>query len=339
MDHNHFETRQSGEIRYGIEFDKAGRRATYWFYLEHPGESYGWLSSYAGEKVRIPAGEVLRLFRRLRPGQERGITFLKSLILRAFQLDRCEDAELVRRTMAGLFGGFIKRPELQDGVAFMGRTAGTDANGSQVVAMEPGTWPELPPGYDVVFANPPDAGQGFFDLTKHHLRAIAKGSGNTYEKQTGDLSGVNFSSIRAGQNDFLQLVEQIQAHTLKFQLCDPVAHLWLDVAVASVAIRIKDYAENKRKYRRIEWIPDAPGYVNPLQDMQAKLLKVRAGFASRGQIIAEDGGDIEKVDQEIEEENLRADEKGFVFDSDPRKTAGSGAIQQDREQGPKGESN
>ena len=329
LDHMHSEVYKGNEIRYGIEFNSRGKRIAYWLYREHPGESYGWLKSYSGQKTRIPADEIGHVFRRLRPGQERGIPWLKSAILRAYQLDRCEDAELVRRTMAGLFGGFIKRPLIGDALPLVGYPAGHDGSGNPVVAMEPGTWPELPPGYDVVFSSPPDAGQGFFDLTKHHLRAIAKGTGNTYEKQSGDLSGVNFSSIRAGQNDFLQLIEQLQHHTFVFQFCHPVACLWLDVAVASGAISIRDYAENKRAYQRIEWVPDAPGYVNPLQDVMAKLKRVRAGFASRSQIIAEDGYDIEQVDQEIEEENRRADEKGFVFDSDPRKTAATGAAKKD----------
>lgn len=339
LDHTHSEVYKSNEIRFGIEFNRDHKRVAYWLYREHPGESYGWLTSYAGQKIRVPAGEIGHMFRRLRPGQERGIPWLKSAILRAYQLDRCEDAELVRRTMAGLFGGFIKKPSVEEiSYPMIGRETSADSNSNRVVAMEPGTWPELPPGYDVAFANPPDAGQGFFDLTKHHLRAIAKGSGNTYEKQTGDLSEVNFSSIRAGQNDFLQVIRQIQHQMLIFQFCDPIANLWLDVAVASGAVRIPDYAANKRAYQRIEWVPDAPGYVNPLQDIQAKILKVRAGFASRSQTIAEDGGDIEQVDHEIAEENARADEMGFVFDSDPRTTAKSGVIQ-DMEQKADGTSN
>jgi capsid protein len=34
------------------------------------------------------------------------------------------------------------------------------------------------------------------------------------------------------------------------------------------------------------------------------------------------------VDTEIEEENRRADDKGFVFDTDPRKTAKTGVYQE-----------
>lgn len=340
LDHMQMEVYQGNEIRFGIEFNAKHKRVAYWLYREHPGEAYGWLSSFAGDKARIPAAEIGHVYRRLRGGQERGIPWLKSIITRAHELDKCEDAELVRRTMAGMFGGFITRPTAEDsyGSAMLGRDAGFDAHENRIVAMEPGTWPELPPGYEVSFANPPDAGQGFFDLTKHHLRAMSKGSGNTYEKMTGDLSGVNFSSIRAGQNDFLQLLRLIQFHTLVFQLCRPVALAWEDLAVASGRLKIRDYAENKRAYQQIEWVPDAPKYVNPLQDIQAAILEVRAGLKSRAQKIAENGGDIEKVDAEIEEENRRADEKGFVLDTDPRRTAGGGGYQ-DTEQKPNGGSN
>jgi len=338
LDHMHTEVYKGNEIRFGIEFDSRQKRAAYWLYREHPGESYGWLSSFAGDKVRIPASEIGHVYRRLRAGQARGIPWLKSVITRAFELDKCEDAELVRRTVAGLFAGFFSRSVEEASTIPFGQDGGYDASSNRIVTLEPGGMSELPPGASVTFPNPPDAGQGFFDLTKHHLRAIATGSKNTYEKLTGDLSGVNFSSIRAGQNDFLQLIRQIQFHTLIFQLCRPVATAWEDLAVASGRLKIRDYAENKRAYQQIDWVPDAAKYVNPLQDVQADILEVRSGFKSRTQKIAERGGDIEKVDAEIEEENRRADEKGFILDTDPRRTAGGGSFQ-DTEQKPNGGSN
>ena len=42
--------------------------------------------------------------------------------------------------------------------------------------------------------------------------------GITYEQITGDLSGVNFSSIRAGIND-LKKSHSIPAGIIMFQLC------------------------------------------------------------------------------------------------------------------------
>ena len=56
-------------------------------------------------------------------------------------------------------------------------------------------------------------------------------------------------------------------------------------------------------------------------------MAVRNGFKSRSMVVAEQGEDVETVDHEIAEDNKRADGLGLIFDSDPRKTEKSGAIQ------------
>ncbi|WP_460922815.1 phage portal protein, partial [Staphylococcus aureus] len=50
---------------------------------------------------------------------------------------------------------------------------------------------------DVEFGEPAASG-GYGDYTSTQLHAIAAGAGTTYEQMTGDLSRVNYSSIRAG---------------------------------------------------------------------------------------------------------------------------------------------
>ena len=59
----------------------------------------------------------------------------------------------------------------------------------------------------------------------------------------------------------------------------------------------------------------------------AEQMAVRNGFKSRSMVVAEQGEDVETVDHEIAEDNERADGLGLVFDSDPRKTEKSGAMQ------------
>jgi capsid protein len=55
--------------------------------------------------------------------------------------------------------------------------------------------------------------------------------------------------------------------------------------------------------------------------------RVRAGFASRRQIIRERGYDPDVIDQERSDELKAADADGRVDDTDPRHTAGTGAAQ------------
>lgn len=80
-------------IRSGIEFNKNGKRVAYYLYKEHPGDSY----LCTNESIRLPANEILHIFRPLRPGQIRGEPWLSNVLLKLHELDQYEDAELVRK--------------------------------------------------------------------------------------------------------------------------------------------------------------------------------------------------------------------------------------------------
>jgi len=71
------------EIRMGIEFDRRGRRIAYWLFKEHPGEFFP-LSDNA-TRIRVPASQVLHVYRVLRPGQKRGMPWLASAARRSWE--------------------------------------------------------------------------------------------------------------------------------------------------------------------------------------------------------------------------------------------------------------
>ena len=329
LDEAHNAVTPSGNIiRMGIEFDQIGRRAAYHLWRDHPADLFVF-SQNVGLRSRVDAAEIMHVYRPLRLGQIRGRPWLASTIIKLHELDQYEDAELVRKKTAAMFGGFITEAanEAYAGSA-LGKDAGKDADDRQIIALEPGTFPILPPGYKVDFAKPEDVGGNLLAWLKSQLRQISRGIGITYEQLTGDLEGVNYSSIRAGLLEFRRLCKFIQLHTIIHQFCRPVGTAWMDQAVLSGALKIRDYAANRREYTRITWRPDGWDWVDPVKDQTAEKMAVRSGFKSRAQVVAERGQDIEVVDREIAADNDRADQFGLVLDTDPRKTAASGAEQQ-----------
>lgn len=316
------------EIRMGIEFNGIGRRAAYWLFKNHPGEQF--LTADNTSRVRVPASEMLHVFRPLRAGQIRGVPWFAQIIVKLHEIDQCVDAELVRRKTTAMFGGFVTRTVDYGGdyPPPIGLRKDDDAQGNAVIEIEPGTFPELPPGMDVKFAEPKDVSGNYTAWMEQQLRDIARGMGITYEQLTGDLEGVNYSSIRAGLLEFRRLITMIQYQTLIFQFCRPVVNRWLDTAVLSGALVIPDYLKNRRKYRRVQWMPDGWDWVDPVKDQKADMMEIRNGLTSRARKVAERGGDIEVIDREIAEDNERSDRLGLVFDSDPRKTTASGIYQE-----------
>ena len=317
-------------VRMGIEYNPIGQRTAYWLWKNHPGEMFQIMQMLI--RLRVPASEVVHVFRPLRPGQQRGFPWLTSIVIQLHELDQYEDAELVRKKTAALFGGFIiEQPGEDTNVSPLGiktdRFQDTQDWNRDVIAIEPGTFPTLPPGMDVRFSQPVDVGQTYEVWIKQQLRETAAGIGVTYEELTGDLTGVNYSSIRAGLVEMRRRCQMLQAQTIVHQFCRPVCHRWLDTVVASGLIKIRDYTDNRRKYRKVSWHGQGFDWVDPLKDVLGKQLSVRCGFESRSGVVTEEGRDPAELDQQIQHDNERADAAGLVFDSDPRQTQKTGQLQ------------
>jgi lambda family phage portal protein len=295
-------------LRAGIEFDQIGRRVAYWLYREHPFDTLHPMAST--ELVRVPADAVLHLFRPIRPGQLRGQPWLTQVLVKLYELDQYDDAELVRKKTAAMFAGFILKNAPED--QMLGETV-TDQSGAALAGLEPGTLQVLLPGEDIKFSTPADVGASYETFMRVQLRSIAAGMGITYEQLTGDLTGVNYSSIRAGLLEFRRRCEQFQHQVIVYQFCRPVWQRWIEAALLSGTLpKQGDVAP----YYDAKWIPPGFAWVDPLKDIKAQIMAVRAGFKSRAEVVSEQGYDAEAIDREIAADNARARELGLSYDTD-----------------------
>lgn len=312
-------------VRAGIEFDRLGRRVAYHLYRSHPEEGARSPMSANGanggglETVRIAAGEILHLFRPLRPGQIRGEPWLARALVKLNELDQYDDAELVRKKTAAMFAGFITRLAPEDNLLGEGLA---DPNGVALAGLEPGTMQILEPGEDVKFSQPADVGASYAEFLRMQFRAVAAAMGVTYEQLTGDLTQVNYSSIRAGLLEFRRRVEALQHGVIVHQLCRPIWQAWMEQAVLEGALTLPGFAlggaAKRRVYLACKWIPQGWQWVDPLKEADAMKAAIRSGLMSRSEAISANGYDAEDVDREIAADNARADALGLVFDSDPR---------------------
>jgi lambda family phage portal protein len=307
-------------IQAGIEFDLLGRRVAYHLYRTHPedGVMAPMSSSLGNDTVRIPASEIVHLFRPLRPGQIRGEPWLARALVKLHELDQYDDAELVRKKTAAMFAGFVTRVAPED--QLLGESE-ADENGVALAGMEPGTMQILEPGEDVKFSQPADVGANYTEFLRAQFRAVAAAMGVTYEQLTGDLSQVNYSSIRAGLLEFRRRVESIQHGVLIHQMCRPIWRAWFTQAVLEGALPIRAFSDNRRDLLAVKWIPQGWQWVDPQKEFNAMKLAIRSGLLSRSEAISAFGYDAEDVDQEIANDNARADTLGLVFDTDPRRDA------------------
>jgi lambda family phage portal protein len=310
-------------VRTGKEFDAQGRLAAFHLYQEHPGETMFFTSS-ALKFIRVTSDHMLHCYKPFRAGLLRGQPHLSSVLVLLHELTKYTDATVVARQIQAMFAGFITKinPEgdvVPTDLAGSGSPgAGYAPPGVRFGEIEPGSMNELYPGEDITFPTLPQNNdlQAFLNVMLHQFAA---GIGATYEQITGDLRGVNLSSIRAGVQDAHRKCEQFIYNVLVTQFCHPVLRWWLDEAVLSGRLNLPGYAEEPEQYLDITWTPAGWAWIDPVKDVEAKMTAVRCGFTSRENVCAESGEDASAIDQAQVRDNTRADAAGLVYDSDPRK--------------------
>lgn len=291
----------------GVEFDKYGRRVAYWLYKEHPGDTRFLLTI---SSVRVPAEDVLHIYRVDRPGQARGVPWGSPAFMTLTDLQEYEEAELVRQKIAACFAVFFTDEGGQTKLADAAATAAADksADGRPIDMLEPGLIQRLPPATDVKFATPPLT-TGYPDYVRAQLRRVAVGYGVPYETLAGDLSQVNFSSGRMGWLEFQRSVDQWRWHMLIPHLCEPIGRWFREAAMPALNMR-SDFS--------LSWTPPRREMIDPAKEIGAARDAIRAGLSSRSEELRKLGYDPDMVEADLAAENARGDALGLKFDSDGR---------------------
>ncbi len=289
----------------GVEFDSSGRRVAYHVRPHAPTDVF---ASFA-TPIRVPAADMLHVFRPIGPGQVRGISWLAPVLLKLNEIDQLSDALLVGFKTSAMFAGFLKDV---NGTSGSEPFEGTQAGSILESGLEPGTLKFLPQGYDLTFATPQQAQQSG-DFMSAELRSVAAGLGVPDHLLTGDLRNANYSSIRASMVAFRQRLEQLQYHTLIPQLVRPVFERAVTMLVYSGAIDSADFESTKSDWLAAEYYPPAQQWVDPQKDAAATAEMIAGGLMSRRQAVASLGYSIEDVDAEIAADRARESTLGLTF--------------------------
>lgn len=297
-----------GRIIQGVEFNDEGKRVAYHIFPERPGMQFATGSLSAR---RIDADLVMHLFRPEAPGQVRGVSWFAPVMLRLADLDSWRDAQLMRQKVAAMLAGFVTTPD-GSGQPFDGEQQGTNLIGG----LEPGTLKFLDPGQDVRFSTPAGIGAEVIDFAMVTEREISVGLGLPAAVLTGDLSEVNYSSIRAGLVEWRRRVEALQHNVISFQLLRPIWRRWAMVEVLAGRIDTDVSAALPVKF-----ITPKQQWVDPAKDVQAELDAIAGGLMSRREAVTSRGVDIETLDAEIAADNERAKRLGLTFINQENKGA------------------
>jgi lambda family phage portal protein len=297
-----------GAIRMGIEFDRnlRDKRVAYWFYRSNPTDQTLSFGEAARQQmlVRVPAEEVIHVFDPVEAGQLRGLTGYAAAIVKLFQLDLYDDAELERQKQQARYATFIEQSE---NMALAMQEEGNPLEPRP--DDDPGVWGpgatvQLFPGEKVTFAQPGSVESGYEPFQFRTLLQICASLGVPYAELSADLSKATYASSRAGLLAFRSEVEAFQHAVLVYQFLRKVWVRWMDAAVLAGAIpglSATDYNAQPALYRAMQAITPRTPWVDPLKDRQAIKLAVDSQVMAPQDAVEAEGLDIENVYRRIAE--------------------------------------
>jgi lambda family phage portal protein len=292
-----------GEIRMGIEFDRnlRDKRVAYWFMRTNPTDPTISFSDAIMRRalVRVPAEEVIHVFDPVEAGQLRGLTGYAAAVVKLFQLDVYDDAELERNKQQARYATFIETPESMDenGNPLEPRPEDDPA------VWGPGATVQLYPGEEVKFATPGGSGGGYEPFQFRTLLQLCAALGIPYAELSSDLTKTSYASSRAGLLAFRTEIEAFQHAVLVYQFLRKVWRRWLDTAVLAGAVPItaSQYNATPMVYRAMQAITPRAPWVDPLKDRQAVKLAMDMQVIAPQDAIEAEGYDIETVYRRIAE--------------------------------------
>lgn len=307
----HMPLPNGGKIIRGVEFNAIGRRAAYWLFPEHPGAITLSTVTRFGQSVRVPASEILHVYRPQRPGQVRGVPWFAPVLIRFNDFDEFADATLMKQKIAACLA--VISSDVAGNAPLLGAE---DTDEEKHDLLEPGMILNVAPGRSVDVVNPPTV-RDYSDYSKTTLREIAAGIGVSVEDLTGDYADINFSAARMSRLHHWSRVHGWRWRMLVPQFLNP---LWAwAMQVASIA--------GLEVIEGTSWTAPPLPMIEPDKEGLAITRNIRAGIMTPSEALRERGFVPDEFWDEYQEDFEDQDRRGLVTDSDARKMTQAGQAQ------------
>lgn len=260
---------------------------------------------------------VLHLYRKLRPGQTRGVPALAPIVEQLKQLTRYSEAEIDAAVNSAAMAVFVK----MDHEAF--EDLFTDESKEQIITdaqkwdgtLGKGAAVNLLPGESIESPSPGRPNVNFDGFVGAVMKQIGMGLNIPVEVLTKHFSS-SYSAARAALLDAWRTFK-IRRAWLAAKFCQPVYEEWLADEVAAGTISAPGFFVDpmlRKAWCGAQWVGDAPGAIDPLKEVKAAQLRMSEGITTLPEeIVAYDGGSWERkhtvaarVRTEREEAGLQA---------------------------------
>lgn len=297
------ELANGGEIRLGVEYDKYGRVSGYHF------REMSFHGNYrTGIEYRIGAEKIMHCFIQEHADQSRGIPWTVAVLETQGHLYGFKESAIVRaRVSASVLHTIKTDPK----IPYTGGHVDEDT-GIDYTDVEPGEILELKEGQQMDTSDV-DYPDGLYStLIKDQQRETAIGLGVSYAGLTGDLSEVNFSSMRAGtieeRDEYKILQNWLISDFVKkvYEQFIEIAYLKSEIKIGGFAVTnpVDEYKAAIFRGRGWEW-------VDPQKDAKTNIDLINNNLKSLSETILEMGKDHNEVLDNIARDKAKMKEMGI----------------------------
>ena len=268
----------------GVEVDKYYRPVAYYL-------TEGTAICYeAGKREKIPASDIIHIFKHEFPKQTRGIPPFNAVLNDLNQLAAYRKAEVSAAQVGACTGIAYERNTMTTTGDFIDES--TDDNGEFTQRLYPGMATVVPMGYNVKSITPNHPNDNFDEFNKAVLKQIASSLGVSYAKLIKDYAGVNYSSLREGSLD-----EQAYFQEQQSFLIESWKEIEFKLFLESIALHtdIIKPSQIKDIMRYHTWAAVKRAYFDKGKDILAEERSIALGIKSPIDVIYEQGGDPEEV--------------------------------------------
>lgn len=282
LDHEFNATLTNGRrIIMGVEVDAWGKPLAYHLWTEHP-QDY---EAGRRERVRVPASEILHVYRKDRARATRGVPWMTCAMVQINMLGQLWTSELAAATLESQRLGVIK------GVEGATPTV-TPEDAAEELTSDIATFMGLTEGLDVVFPQIQHPNAILPQFSTALLQGASAGLNVAHHSLTGNVSDANFSSSRVALLSERDQWRKLQPWFIS-QVCDPIFRAWLDMAVLSGAIQIPGADINR--ICAPTWWPRTWEWVDPEKDEASSWNAIKHGLSTHQRELGRQGLDWRDV--------------------------------------------
>lgn len=244
-----------GQIIDGIQYDKAGQITHYHILIDNNGTN---TDGTPTRRSYRRGDEMVHIFRKERPGQHLGVSWLAQVATHLDRYDTLQDAKVTQQQIAACLAVIVTEANT---------ALGSKTDTPMIDRVEPGMIEYVGAGSTVTTVTPPRADDSASFITELK-NDIAVGAGLNYQQLTGDYSKFNFASGRMGKIEFNLMLDMAQ----KFMLL-PALNTIMDKLFSIYQLQAGTNAKINA-----EWVFPPRAAVDPSEEVETVKNKVRSAL-------------------------------------------------------------